>query len=119
MTHEHSPQQNAQELWAAALNIIQQTEPDEGPRLLDHSISTIPPGSQAPEQIVLRHWSGGSWTDKYRTLAITALGPVSYEFSVVSWSPPTPEEDTTDVHGPDAPATIEYLQRLAGRLRSE
>jgi hypothetical protein len=118
MSYEMSPQQSAQELWAAALSAVQAAEPDKRAVLLDHSITTIPPNNQNPEQIILSHWSDGSWTDKYRTLAITALGPVSYEYSVVSCNPPTPEEDTTERHGPDAPATLEYLQRLAGRLHS-
>jgi hypothetical protein len=119
MSHEFSPQQNTQELWDASLRAIQAAGPNKGARLLDHSISTIPPDSHAPEQIILTHWSDGSWTDKFRTLAITALGPVSYEYSVVSWNPPVPEDDMTDVYGSDAPATFEYLQRLTGRLRSE
>ncbi len=117
--NEFSPQQDAQEVWNAALSAVRSTETEQRPKLLDHSITTMPPGSQEPEQIIMKHWSDGNWSDKYRTIAITALGPVSYKCEVVSRDPLETEDDVIYSHGPDSPETLAYLRRLALRLCSE
>jgi len=117
--HEFSPQENTQEIWSAALNTLQNTEDGQQPYLLGQKITTVPPNSRNPEQIILRHNYDGPWRDVRRTLALTALGPVSYQYSVFYEGSVDDSENIDESYGADAPETLEWLSDVANDARRQ
>lgn len=117
MSQEFSPQQNTTELWDAALIAIQATKEGQQPRLLGQDITTIPPNSRTPEQIIFQYNYDGPWRDVSRTLAFTAIGPVSYEYADYHREEIGDGAEIDESYGPDAPETLDWLSDLAQSLR--
>jgi hypothetical protein len=115
--HEFSPQENTREVWDAALSALQAAKDDERPRLFGDRITTLPPDSKNPEQIVLQADHDGPWRDVRRTLALTALTPVSFRYEASYWD--EPDEDIDKSYEPDASETLEWLRILANNIRRQ
>jgi len=127
---EFTPQEDSELLWETALEAIKELAAEKRAGKASQLaaawvhgqwVSTVPAGSEQPEEISMHYDYDGNFRDVYRTLTLTAAGARSLHYSNIHWGSGEDEDpaDQDYVFGPASPDTLDWMARLAADIRAQ